>query len=230
MRRGLVFLLGWCLSCGGSLPVGGDARSIGDAPPLGEEQPGIATYYDFASGDGACMFGPSPDDLDVAAMNAEQWAGSRVCGACARVTGPAGQVVVRIVDLCPECRRGHLDLSPQAFARIAALAQGRVDITWRLQACDVSGNLRYQLKDGSSQWWTAIQVRNHRRPIESLAYQKDGAWVDLPRSDYNHFVAEGGTGTGPIRVRATSWDGQALEDVLPGPDAGTLHEGQSQFQ
>jgi expansin (peptidoglycan-binding protein) len=106
MRRALLFLLSCCLSCGGELPVGGKARPSGDAPPLGEVQQGIATYYDFASGDGACMFGPSPDDLDVAAMNAEQWDGSRVCGACARVTGPAGQVVVRIVDLCPECRTG----------------------------------------------------------------------------------------------------------------------------
>ena len=27
---------------------------------------GIATYYDFANGDGNCMFGPSPNDLLVA--------------------------------------------------------------------------------------------------------------------------------------------------------------------
>jgi expansin (peptidoglycan-binding protein) len=223
MRHAPLLLLGTCLACGG-----GGAQS--SAPPIGDLQQGIATYYDFASGDGACMFGPSPDDLDVAAMNDEQWEGSRVCGACALVTGPRGQVVVRIVDHCPECRRGHLDLSPQAFGKVAEIADGRVDITWQLQACSVSGNVRYQLKEGSNQWWTAIQVRNHRLPIASLAYEKSGAWVEVPRLDYNHFVVEGGTGAGPIRVRATAWDGQTLEDVLPGPDGEALHEGHGQFQ
>jgi expansin (peptidoglycan-binding protein) len=201
----------------------------GDAPPLGEVQQGIATYYDFANGDGACMFGPSPDDLDVAAMNAEQWAGSGVCGACASVTGPKGSVVVRIVDLCPECKKGHLDLSPQAFGKIADLPQGRVDIAWRLQACAVSGNVRYRIKDGSSQWWTAIQVRNHRVPVRSLAYRKDGAWVDVPREDYNYFVVQDGVGPGPFTVRVTAWDGQTLEDEIPGPNADAEYEGKGQF-
>ena len=44
----------------------------------------------------------------------------------------ASPVIVRIVDLCPECDASHLDLSREAFARIADLPQGRVDITWRV--------------------------------------------------------------------------------------------------
>jgi len=223
MRRVLLLLLAPALACGGK---GGG----GPAPPLGVVQQGIATYYDFANGDGACSFGPSPGDLDVTALNAEQWDGSRACGACALVTGPKGQVVVRIVDLCPECKSGHLDLSPQAFAKVAELSAGRVNISWVLQPCDVSGNLRYQIKDGSSQWWTAIQVRNHRQPIQSLAYEKGGAWIDVPRADYNYFVVQGGTGTGAIHVRTTSWDGQVLEDTLPGPNSEAVYDGQGQFQ
>jgi expansin (peptidoglycan-binding protein) len=210
---------------------GGDGGFSGEnAPPIGELQQGIATYYSFANGDGACMLGPSPDDLDVAAMNAEQWQGSAACGACARVTGPRGTVVVRIVDLCPECKAGHLDLSPQAFGKIADLPQGRVDISWQLQACAVSGNVRYQLKDGSSQWWTAVQVRNHREPVRSLAVWNGSAWADLPRQDYNYFVKQDGVGPGAFKVRVTSWDDQALEDELPGPDAGAVYEGHAQFQ
>lgn len=221
-RRASIVLAWLLCACGGS--------SGGNAPPLGEVQQGIATYYDFANGDGACSFGPSPDDLDVAAMNAEQRSGSGVCGACATVSGPKGNVVVRVVDLCPECKKGHLDLSPQAFGKIADLVQGRVDITWRLQACAVSGSVRYQIKDGSSQWWTAIQVRNHRLPVSSLAYRKDGAWVDVPREDYNYFVAPKGVGPGAFSVRITAWDGQTLEDELPGPNAEAVYEGHGQFQ
>ena len=219
--RPAPIVLALCLACGGK---------GGSPPALGEVQQGVATYYDFANGDGACMFGPSPDDLDVAAMNAPQWGGSAVCGACASVTGPNGTVVVRIVDLCPECKTGHLDLSPEAFAKVADLAKGLVNITWHLQPCDVRRNVRYQIKDGSSQWWTAIQVRNHHLPVSSLAYLRNGSWVDLPRQDYNYFVAPSGVGPGAFTVRVTAWDGQTLEDTLPGPNADAVYDGAGQFQ
>src|SRR5690348_7403307 len=130
MRAALALtLLGGCTMTG---PPG-----VGNnAPPvqLGEKQAGVITFYD-ATGAGNCSFDPSPDDLDVAAMNAEQYAGSAVCGACARVDGPLGSVTVRIVDQCPECLRGHLDLSKQAFAKVADPALGRVDVSWQLVPC-----------------------------------------------------------------------------------------------
>ncbi len=219
MRRApiVLFALG-ALSCG----RGG--------PAFGEVQRGQGTYYDSANGDGACMFGPSPGDLDVAALNDPQWDGSAVCGACAKATGPNGSVTVRIVDRCPECKSGDLDFSPQAFAKLADLSQGRVAITWQLVPCDVSGDVRYHVKDGSSQWWTALQVQNHRLPIRSLAYRSGSDWVDVPRSDYNYFVAEKGMGPGAIHVRITAWDGQSLEDELPGPDAGATFDGAGQFR
>ncbi len=89
---------------------------------------GIATYY-YATGSGACLFGASPSDLMVAAMNGDEYDNSAYCGGYVRVKGPKGEVTVRIVDLCPGCEAGHLDLSREAFARIADLPQGRVSIT-----------------------------------------------------------------------------------------------------
>src|SRR6202142_4639106 len=78
---------------------------------LGEQRTGEATYYDTANGDGACMFGPSPNDMNVAALNAPDYSNAAYCGACADVTGPSGTVRVRIIDECPECPSGNLDLS-----------------------------------------------------------------------------------------------------------------------
>jgi expansin (peptidoglycan-binding protein) len=206
--RWLPLLIAASLSCARVSDGAGGARPS-DGPVFGEVQRGDGTYYLEANGDGACMFGPSPDDLDVAAN---------------------GTVRVRIVDLCPECLAGDLDLSPQAFDQIAPRALGRVPIEWQLEACGVSGNVRYHIKDGSSQWWTAIQVRNHRLPIARLEWLSDGAWSELPRQTYNYFVAQSGTGPGALRVRITAWDGQVLEDELPGPDAEATYEGSGQFQ
>ena len=94
---------------------------------------GEATYY-AADGTGACGLKASPNDLLVAAMNKSQYSKSR-CGQCVLVTGPKGTVKVRIVDLCPGCANGDLDLSEQAFAAIASLSAGRVKITWHVVTC-----------------------------------------------------------------------------------------------
>ncbi len=89
---------------------------------------GRATYYD-ADGSGNCSFDASPDDLDVAAMDAPEWDNSGVCGACVAIEGPRAASTVRIVDQCPECEKGHLDLSQEAFAKIADVSAGNVPIT-----------------------------------------------------------------------------------------------------
>jgi expansin (peptidoglycan-binding protein) len=109
-----------------------DAAPAADAAPT-VDYSGDATYY-AADGTGACGFKATPNDLLVAAMNKSQYNKSW-CGQCVLVTGPKGTVKVRIVDLCPGCSHGSLDLSEQAFTQIAALSAGRVKITWHVVSC-----------------------------------------------------------------------------------------------
>jgi expansin (peptidoglycan-binding protein) len=178
-----------------------------------ERHTGEATYYDFADGSGNCGFPATPNDLMVAAMNQTDYAVSAACGACARITGPAGQVDVRIVDRCPECPQGNIDLSPEAFALIAELSAGRVPIEWEYIACGVSGPIVYHFKEGSNQWWTAVQIRNHRHPVASLVFRDDGgSFVEVPRLEYNFFVQESGMGPGPYTFQVTDVNGSVLED------------------
>jgi expansin (peptidoglycan-binding protein) len=190
---------------------------------------GIATYYD-ATGDGACMFGPSPADLMVAAMNAEQYNTAAVCGETVHVSGPKGQVTVRIVDLCPECKTGHLDLSREAFALIADLNLGVVAITWQVVSPELAGPIAYHFKDGSSEWWTAVQVRNHRNPVAKLEYKTSGGqWINVPRTSYNYFVQSSGMGVGPYAFRVTDSYGNILIDSgIPHVENGTI-PGAAQF-
>lgn len=191
---------------------------------------GIATYYD-ATGDGACMFGPSPGDLMAAAMNAEEYDTAAVCGAYVHVRGPKGELTVRIVDLCPECRAGHLDLSREAFAQIADLPQGRVDITWQVVSPELVGPIAYHFKDGSNPWWTAVQVRNHRNPIAKFEYlDENGEWSAVERTAYNYFVQTNpGMGPGPYTFRVTDSYGNVLTDSgIPHAENGTI-QGTGQF-
>ncbi|MBX3231257.1 MAG: hypothetical protein KIT84_09970 [Labilithrix sp.] len=195
---------------------------------------GVATFYD-ANGEGSCSFDATPDDLDVVALAHPEYNGSKACGACLRVKGPKGIVTVRVTDRCPGCESKGvtLDLGAKAFAKIAEPKQGRVDVSYAEVPCSVTGNVAYRFKDGSSKWWTAIQVRNHKHPIAKLEYEKDGAWVAIPRLDYNYFVVQKGVGDQPngLKLRVTSDDGQTLVDTLPGEiEADKTITGDAQFR
>ncbi|HYH95439.1 expansin EXLX1 family cellulose-binding protein [Hyalangium sp.] len=218
----------WMLSlaaCSSSAPSG---EVIDGIRGLTEFKNGIATWYD-ATGAGHCGYDKSPNDMDVAAMNAPEFNNSAVCGSCAEVEGPQGTVRVRIVDSCPECAAGHLDLSKQAFAKISPVEAGRVSTRWRMVSCAVEGPVRYRIKEGSNPHWAAIQVRNHLLPIQKLEWQKNGSWVEAKRENYNYFVEASGMGSGSVRIRITATDGQQLEDTLPQIEANQIFNGAKQF-
>ena len=147
-------------------------------------------------------------------MFGEEYNNSAVCGSYIRVKGAKGEVTVRIVDLCPECKAGHLDLSQQAFATVDDLYKGRVNITWQLVSPEISGPVVYHFKNGTNQWWTAVQMRNHRNPIAKFEYRNgSGVWVTVPRVDYNYFVQQNpGMGPGPFTFRVTDVYGNVLVD------------------
>lgn len=173
---------------------------------------GYATYYTEASGGGNCLFDPTPNDLMVAAMNPVDYAGSDICGATVLIRGPRGSVTVRIVDQCGGCPEGSIDLSPAAFSQIADLALGIVPIKWKLIPATVQGNIIYHFKDGSNQWWTAVQIRNHRYPIARFEYFSGGIWKTVRRQSYNYFVEPTGMGPGPYTFRVTDLYGHVLVD------------------
>lgn len=204
-------------------------RTSNEPVPFGPSYSGEGTYYWEANGDGNCAFGPSPDDLMVAAVNQVQYDNAALCGAYAAVTGPKGSITIRIVDRCPECPFGDLDFSPEAFAQIADLPQGRVPITWQLVSPVLDGPIVYHFKADSHQWWAAVQIRNHRNPITRLEFMNsNGVFQEIPRAQYNYFEQQG-MGTGPFTFRVTDYFGNVIVDsnipLIPGGDIAS----QSQF-
>jgi len=206
---GLLVLLGACGDDGGGGAGQIDVTCEADT----QDRSGEATYYTFADGSGACSFDPTPNDLMVGAMNQVDYLGSEACGACAEVNGPNGVVQIRIVDLCPECPQGNIDLSPQAFEAIADLTAGRVPITWHYVSCPYTSPIRYHFKDGSNQWWTAVQLRNHVNRVARLEVGDGTTFSAVARLDYNYFVAETGLGPGPYTFRVTDVHGHTVEDL-----------------
>jgi len=163
---------------------------------------GRATFYTPSATAGNCMLPWPADDLYVALGPAEYDAGA-ACGGYLDVTGPDGRVRVKVIDQCPECEPGHVDLSRAAFARIADPVRGLVDVTVRPVTDPPAGPLSFRVKEGSSAYWLAILVDGHGNRLRSVQVRRDGGWLALERTDYNYWIAESGAGSGPFTVRVT---------------------------
>ncbi|MBN1209051.1 MAG: hypothetical protein JXB05_29605 [Myxococcaceae bacterium] len=196
--------------------------------PLSEHKEGVAVRFE-TDGTGSCSFNASPEALNVAALNPAEFAEAARCGACAEVESSTGSVRVRVVSNCQGCAPNQLALSKEAFATMGGGDFFQMQVRWRYTTCPLEGPVRYFIKEDSSAYWVALQVRNHLLPIQQLAWQKDGAWVAVKREPYNYFIEPQGMGAGPVRLRVTASNGQQLEDTLPAIAPGALVDGAAQF-
>lgn len=170
---------------------------------------GVATFYD-ADGGGACLYDPSGDVM-TGAMNTTDYESSKACGAYVTVHAAGGATVtVRITNECPgDCAPGQIDLSAQAFAKLANPSAGRIPITWNLVSPTTSETISIRYKTGSSRYWCGIQAIGHRNPLARLEVRAASSWRQLPRASYNYFLAEDGTGCGGA-IRLTDIYGEQL--------------------
>ena len=193
-----------------SLALAGGAQAQGGYKKV---HTGLGTYYAY-SGGGNCSF-PMPTGILTAAMNTTDYNTAQACGAYVEVTNQntGESVVVRIDDRCPGCAAGSIDLSQDAFAEISPLEAGVIPISWRYVS-GPSTPVTVWFEDGSSQWWTAIQVRNHRNPVATLAYRPSGTstpFVAVERQMWNDFIAPSGMGPGPYDLKITDVFGKVVK-------------------
>jgi len=137
-----------------------------------------------------------------------------------QVTGPDGSVTVEVVDQCPECQAGHIDLSEQAFARIAPLDAGLVRVSYHTVADPpLPAPVSILVKTGSSAYYLALLPINNGNPLASVAVQQgSGGWQELARTTYGYWLAS-------LRRRAGPVHGPA--DRLPGASGhGERHHDQ----
>jgi expansin (peptidoglycan-binding protein) len=176
------------------------------APPTGDAtRSGKATYFDLGDGPGNCSF-PSPPANDLfVALGDVQYAGAAACGSYLDVTGPKGKVRVKVIDSCPPCGPGHVDLSRTAFTRIADEVVGVVPITYRAVVNPPTpGRLTVRFAGGASRWWFAVLIDNHANPLSSVRVKAAGrSWRSAHRADDNYWVINADVGPGPFSLAMT---------------------------
>ncbi|KAI8330746.1 RlpA-like double-psi beta-barrel-protein domain-containing protein-containing protein [Chlamydoabsidia padenii] len=88
---------------------------------------GDGTYYTV--GLGSCGETNADTDL-VVALSEELMDGGKSCGKQIKITTPSGSVTATVVDTCPGCDQGSVDLSIAAFKKIGDIDAGRISIKW----------------------------------------------------------------------------------------------------
>ncbi|KAI1779171.1 RlpA-like double-psi beta-barrel-protein domain-containing protein-containing protein [Hypoxylon cercidicola] len=109
-------LLALAVSAGGAVAYSGDM-----------------TY--FTPGLGACGKHNSETD-HVVALAAAQYGGdanpnkAKVCGRKISIRYGGKTASATVVDKCPSCASGSINVSPAVFKQLASLDKGRVKVTW----------------------------------------------------------------------------------------------------
>ena len=135
-----------------------------------------------------------------AAMNNAQWSAYKTCGMCVNVRcideqcpTPRKSVTVQILDRCPECKHGDLDMSPEVFMEITGSSPSRLLVEWDFVPCPSdfsSGPIEFCLKKGSNSYWTAIQPLNAKRTITKMTV--NGSPAALNQMDAYYFLTTQG--------------------------------------
>ncbi|KNE65268.1 hypothetical protein AMAG_10912 [Allomyces macrogynus ATCC 38327] len=178
---------------------------------------GKTTYWtDRPDSWGQCLLDPPANGMAVAlATNGlDNWGSNpaSMCGACIRIHNGAKSAVARVINKLPDGGRGagDLDVSSAVWYALTNKAPGELyDVTWEVVDCpDASGPLVYKWKDGSSQWWAGVEIRNHRKPVLSVTVNGQRP----TRQMYNYFVANSGFGPGPVTIQTVLSDGTSITD------------------
>jgi expansin (peptidoglycan-binding protein) len=201
--------------------------------PKGTIHTGDGTYYGGGYVGGCAMLDPVSTDYWIVAMNLADYNDAQLAGAYLEVTGELGTINMLVTDLLPEGKKGDLDLYVDAFPLIAPKEKGRVPVSWKIIPLDTAENapVCYKRKEGTTEFWCGVQVRNHRYPITKLEYlNENGEFVEIKRRPYNYFESME-MGKGPFTFRITDIYGQVIidENIPLSTDDSVIIEGHVQF-
>lgn len=194
---------------GALMAVGGVALLDGaDAACAAIRAQGRATHYEIRSGGGNCGYYAPPDDRLYVALGPEEFGKAGACGGYLDVTGPNGKVRVKVVDSCPMCEPGEIDLSRTAFARLAPLTRGIVPVTYTKVIDPPMPALSAGVRKGSNPYWLSLFFIDHGNPLVKVRARAAGRpWQDLVHTDYNAWQAPRGLGPGPFSAEITDDQG-----------------------
>jgi expansin (peptidoglycan-binding protein) len=203
-----IIITGLTAALGAVTTVNASVAQAGGLPPLPKLGIDEATHY-APTPQGNCSYPSAPADGLYAALPPSEYAGGAACGEYLDVQGlgdlSGKKVRVEVIDQCPECATGHIDLSEKAFSQLDVLKAGIIAVTYqKVTDPPLTAPLSVKVKEGSSASWLALLPMNTGNPLASVQVQNSaGGWDSLTRSGYGYWIAQQGEGAGPFTVKLT---------------------------
>ena len=130
------------------------------------------------------------------------------------------ETIVMVVDSCPSCPYvGDIDLSYSAWDAVTGNeSPSKYDGTWEFVECPsafLTGPLKLRFKDGSSQWWYALQPVNHRTKITGMTVSFNGKTEDLIFGEIEGYWWKGVSQLSfPVTITMTNEEGNTASVTL----------------
>ncbi|WP_225730315.1 MULTISPECIES: expansin EXLX1 family cellulose-binding protein [unclassified Nocardia] len=182
---------------------------------------GEARFYNFTP-NVACSFPGLPLDGFYVGMSTPEYGRAEPCGGYLDIHGPLGDVRAFIVDRCPGCAPGQLDLSIAAFDQIANRAAGVAKVTYAVvRDPQPPEELSYAVKPDSSPQWFAVLLTGTGNPLREVVIRtaSGGDWRPLTHGMDNYWTISR-PGPGPFALRVTDIHGHRTEVAGVTLDAG----------
>jgi expansin (peptidoglycan-binding protein) len=113
---------------------------------------------------------------------------------------------------CPGCGSNHLDLYPDAFAKLADPSKGVINVSWDYVPCGITTPIVLKNKSGTSKFWFSMQVMNANVGVSKLEVSTDGGatWKATTRKPYNFFENPAGFGADSVDIKVTGTNGKVV--------------------
>jgi expansin (peptidoglycan-binding protein) len=247
--EGLVFARldgGFVQALEGAMPLGSRGFWRGEVPALPVGDASVTGHTPAPNYEGAAGFGAVYDDMPqifkdgfIGALSPTEYhrggQNAAAAGECYELAGPHGRTTVMITDLTEapagtvELGRSFFDLGPVPFGVLSGgEPAGGLTAAVRVVPAPVTGNVKFQVIEGSNIYYMALRLYNYRAGVTKLEAKIDGSadWVEMPRTPFNAFVYQAGGSVPPIddpvEFRVTSRFGE----VVSFPPVSGLADGQ----
>lgn len=199
--------------------------------PLSQCTQGRITSYGTYQNGGACGFGIPK--IYGAAPNEAFYNNGDKCGICYELVTPNGVLYFMVDDKCPvvgneaACSGDmlHFDLHKNGFdSVINDKTLGKLNITFRMVACNHEGNIILKTK-------SEVVVMNHTIGLKKVYYSLDNEnWNGLEREgDYNHWTIPTKPVTLPLYIKFESISGEKVQTKIEEIKSNYFHDTGVQF-
>jgi len=184
---------------------------------------GDGTAYTLGSiSSGNCNFMHSGYPLaatNYVAINHPQWDEQLSCGRCIQVSCADSRCkdqshteILQVLDRCPECKHGDLDMSPSIFKTLTGSDPSRYKIKWKFIECPIDDGIYWCLHKGSSQQWTSIQPTGFSTGIKSITINDQSTQMMFGAFYFITTVAN--LDLNKVKIRITDKNNYFMEDTV----------------